>query len=67
MAILTEFDRYTPQNNFYRSVRNLVIDITNTDPTAYVCGIHWEIAQATDLQNIDFYMKSGTTQQVDSL
>ncbi|KFZ19602.1 hypothetical protein V502_03566 [Pseudogymnoascus sp. VKM F-4520 (FW-2644)] len=54
---------YTPQNNFYRSVRNLVIDITNTDPNAYVCGIHWEIAQATDLQNIDFYMKSGTTQQ----
>lgn len=49
-----------------RSIRNFVIDITNTDPQAYVCGIHWQVAQATDLQDIDFYMKPGTTQQVRS-
>ncbi|GJN66193.1 hypothetical protein PLICBS_000209 [Purpureocillium lilacinum] len=54
---------YIPQNNFMRSIRNFVIDITNTDPQAYVCGIHWQVAQATDLQDIDFYMKPGTTQQ----
>jgi hypothetical protein len=39
------------------------VDITNTDPYAYICGIHWQVAQGTDLQNIDFYMKAGTTQQ----
>ncbi|GAB0132610.1 hypothetical protein EsDP_00001040 [Epichloe bromicola] len=54
---------YIPQNNFQRSIRNFVIDITNTNPDAYVCGIHWQVAQATDLTRIDFYMKPGTTQQ----
>ncbi|KAL4788913.1 pectate lyase superfamily protein-domain-containing protein [Aspergillus venezuelensis] len=54
---------YINTNNFLRSIRNFVIDITNTDPNAYVCGIHWQVAQGTDLQNIDFYMKEGTTQQ----
>jgi hypothetical protein len=47
-----------------QSVRNFVIDITNTDPGAYVCAIHWQVAQGGDLQNIDFIMKHGTTQQV---
>ncbi|KAL3473173.1 pectate lyase superfamily protein-domain-containing protein [Aspergillus californicus] len=54
---------YINTNNFLRSIRNFVVDITNTDPNAYVCGIHWQVAQGTDLQNIDFYMKEGTTQQ----
>ncbi|OIW28355.1 pectin lyase-like protein, partial [Coniochaeta ligniaria NRRL 30616] len=54
---------YVPQNNFLRSVRNFIVDITNTPSDAYVCGIHWQVAQGTDLQNIDFYMKPGTTQQ----
>ncbi|KJR87858.1 LysM domain protein [Sporothrix schenckii 1099-18] len=54
---------YIPQSNFLRSVRNFVIDITNAPANNYVCGIHWQVAQGTDLQNIDFYMKDGTTQQ----
>ncbi|KAG8427490.1 hypothetical protein J3459_006668 [Metarhizium acridum] len=54
---------YIPQNNFQRSIRNFIIDITNTNPDAYVCGIHWQVAQATDLTRVDFYMKPGTTQQ----
>ncbi|KAJ9154856.1 LysM domain-containingprotein [Pleurostoma richardsiae] len=54
---------YIPQNNFMRSVRNFVIDITTSPADNYVCGIHWQVAQATDLQKIDFYMKDGTTQQ----
>ncbi|CAG9998333.1 unnamed protein product [Clonostachys byssicola] len=28
----------------------------NTDPTAYICGIHWQVAQASSLENIEFYM-----------
>lgn len=42
------------------------MDITRTDPTAYVCAIHWQVAQATSLENIDFYMMQDntTTQQV---
>lgn len=55
--------RYINTNNFLRSVRNFIINITNTDPNAYICGIHWQVTQGTDLQNIDFYIKSGTTQQ----
>ena len=42
------------------------MDITRTDPTAYVCAIHWQVAQATSLENIIFNMEisSTTTQQV---
>ncbi|OOQ88034.1 LysM domain protein [Penicillium brasilianum] len=56
---------YLNTNNFLRSIRNFKMDITRTDPTAYVCAIHWQVAQATSLENIDFYMMqdSTTTQQ----
>lgn len=47
---------YTNQNNFYRQVRNFVIDITATKATA---GIHWQVSQATSLQNIVFNMAKG--------
>lgn len=53
------------QNNFYRQVRNFVIDLT--DAPNGVAGIHWQVAQATSLQNIKFVMKakgvSGNKQQ----
>jgi glucan 1,3-beta-glucosidase len=64
---------YTNQNNFYRQVRNFVIDITLM-PMGYgwVCplqrlanltaarsGIHWQVAQATSLQNLRFEMVQG--------
>ena len=45
---------YANQNNFYRQVRNFVIDMTNAPLTA--AGIHWQVAQATSLQNITFNM-----------
>lgn len=59
---------YLNTNNFLRSVRNFIIDIRNTDQSAYVCAIHWQVAQATSLENIDFYMTDpadnpDTTQQ----
>lgn len=47
---------YTNQNNFYRQVRNFVIDISQTKAAA---GIHWQVSQATSLQNIVFEMAKG--------
>ncbi|KAH8898176.1 pectin lyase-like protein [Thozetella sp. PMI_491] len=44
------------QNNFFRQVRNFVIDLTAM-PAAVGAGIHWQVAQATSLQNIVFNMR----------
>jgi len=53
---------YTNQNNFYRQVRNFVIDLTAM-PSTSGAGIHWQVAQATSLQNIIFNMVKGSTQK----
>lgn len=62
------YEWYQPQNQFYRQIRNFNIDMTqmvaNDDfaddiPT----GIHWQVAQATSLQNINFNMQLGGTMQ----
>ncbi|KAF3927655.1 hypothetical protein ABW21_db0201676 [Orbilia brochopaga] len=47
---------YTNQNNFFRAVRNFVIDLTAVQAGT---GIHWQVAQASSLINIRFEM--GTT------
>ncbi|KAF5373036.1 hypothetical protein D9758_001646 [Tetrapyrgos nigripes] len=52
---------YTNQNNFFRSVRNFIIDVrrvpaTNNQGT----GIHWQVAQATSLVNIQFFMSTAS-------
>lgn len=49
---------YTNQNNFFRQIRNLVIDLTAM-PASAGAGIHWQVAQATSLQNIRFEMVKG--------
>ncbi|KZF24126.1 glycoside hydrolase family 55 protein [Xylona heveae TC161] len=49
---------YTNQNNFFRQIRNFVIDLTQMPPSSGA-GIHWQIAQATSLQNIRFEMVRG--------
>lgn len=49
---------YTNQNNFFRQIRNFVIDLTAMPPTAGA-GIHWQVGQATSLQNIRFEMIKG--------
>ncbi|KAK3082229.1 hypothetical protein LTS18_010646 [Coniosporium uncinatum] len=49
---------FTNQNNFFRQIRNFVIDLTGMPPTAGA-GIHWQVAQATSLQNIRFEMIQG--------
>ncbi|KND92912.1 Glucan 1,3-beta-glucosidase [Tolypocladium ophioglossoides CBS 100239] len=46
---------FTNQNNFYRQIRNFKIDLTGLPKTAGT-GIHWQVAQATSLQNIEFNM-----------
>ena len=45
---------WTNQNNFYRQVRNFKIDLTGMGNSG--TGIHWQVAQATSLQNIEFDM-----------
>jgi glucan 1,3-beta-glucosidase len=52
---------YTNQNNFFRQVRNFKIDTTQVDPSVVISGIHWQVAQATSLQNIVFEMPTGAT------
>ncbi|KAJ5204735.1 glucan endo-1-3-beta-glucosidase [Penicillium cinerascens] len=49
---------YTNQNNFFRAIRNLVIDLTAM-PMSSGAGIHWQVGQATSLQNIRFEMIKG--------
>jgi glucan 1,3-beta-glucosidase len=46
---------YTNQNNFFRQVRNFVIDLTGIT-AKNGAGIHWQVAQGTSLQNIRFEM-----------
>lgn len=48
---------FTNQNNFFRQIRNFVIDLTAMPFTAGA-GIHWQVAQATSLQNIVFNMRT---------
>jgi glucan 1,3-beta-glucosidase len=48
---------YTNQNNFFRQIRNFIID-TTAMPVNVGAGIHWQVAQATSLQNIVFNMRT---------
>ncbi|KAJ6500534.1 exo-beta-1,3-glucanase [Mycena sanguinolenta] len=47
---------YTNQNNFFRSVRNLIVDISRipalTQHGEIPRGIHWQVSQSTSLMNI---------------
>ncbi|KAF2011120.1 glycoside hydrolase family 55 protein [Aaosphaeria arxii CBS 175.79] len=48
---------YTNQNNFYRQIRNFILDISAAPGPA--SAIHWQVSQATSLQNIKFVMEKG--------
>ncbi|KAJ7207673.1 pectate lyase superfamily protein-domain-containing protein [Mycena rebaudengoi] len=48
------------QNNFFRSIRNFVIDVTAMSPEKFATGIHWQVGQATSLININFKMVRAT-------
>ncbi|KAF2434278.1 pectin lyase-like protein [Tothia fuscella] len=54
---------WTNQNNFYRQIRNLILDLTAMDnhtpggaADGSPVGIHWQVSQACTLQNIHFKM-----------
>jgi len=48
------------QNNFYKMIRNFVIDVTE----CRVCtAVHWRVAQATSLTNIHFKLGKGSKSQ----
>ncbi|KAK6515376.1 hypothetical protein TWF506_007715 [Arthrobotrys conoides] len=49
---------YINQNNFFRAIRNFVIDLTLMDPSSGV-GIHHQVAQATSIYNVIFKMHDG--------
>ncbi|GAB7351002.1 hypothetical protein MBLNU459_g1495t2 [Dothideomycetes sp. NU459] len=51
------------QNNFFRQIRNFIIDIRQAT-VSYPAGLHWQVAQATSLQNIDFLQNTGTQQGI---
>ncbi|KAK5108854.1 hypothetical protein LTR62_007744 [Meristemomyces frigidus] len=53
------FSWYTNQNNFYRRIANFILDITNVPATSDQHCLHWQVAQATSLQNIVFDMAVG--------
>ncbi|KAL4069057.1 glycoside hydrolase family 55 protein [Scleroderma citrinum] len=43
---------YTNQDNFFRSVRNLIIDLRQVPASSSAIGLHWQVAQATSLINV---------------
>ncbi|KGO66430.1 Pectin lyase fold/virulence factor [Penicillium italicum] len=48
--------------NFYRQLRNIRIDVTDTRPSQKVACLHYQVAQATSIQNVELVAKSGTGQ-----
>ncbi len=49
--------RYLNTANFMRSIRNFKIDLRIAPAGTYLAGIHWQVAQASSLENIEFYMR----------
>ncbi|KAG9121204.1 hypothetical protein FRC07_002937 [Ceratobasidium sp. 392] len=47
---------YINQNNFFRSVRNFVVDLRDVPANVTMNGVHWQVSQATSLTNIQFEM-----------
>lgn len=47
---------YQNQNNFWRHVRNFILDITELPTQGAVHALHWTVAQGTSVQNVVFNM-----------
>ncbi|KAF8516954.1 exo-beta-1,3-glucanase [Hysterangium stoloniferum] len=56
---------YINQNNFFRSVRNFIIDLRQMPPKSGATGLHWQVSQATSLTNVVVEMsrEPGNTHQ----
>lgn len=48
---------YVNTANFYRQIRNFYIDVTDAPQGRAIAGIHYQVAQATSLQNIEIVAK----------
>src|SRR5438876_3345054 len=44
---------YINTANFYRQIRNIRIDIRDTDPSLKSSCLHYQVAQATSTQNVE--------------
>ncbi|KAF9242334.1 glycoside hydrolase family 55 protein [Melanogaster broomeanus] len=53
------------QDNFYRSVRNIIIDLRQMPASAPAIGLHWQVSQATSLMNllVEMSQENGTQHQ----
>jgi hypothetical protein len=51
---------YGATNNFFRQIRNFKIDVT-AQPLSTGTGIRWRVAQATSIQNVQFFMRTDTS------
>ncbi|GFF51813.1 glucan 1,3-beta-glucosidase [Aspergillus lentulus] len=54
---------YINTARLYSQIRNLKIDITASNPGAYVAALHYQVAQATTIENVEIIAGSATTQQ----
>ncbi|KIJ14887.1 glycoside hydrolase family 55 protein, partial [Paxillus involutus ATCC 200175] len=56
---------FTNQDNFFRSVRNLIIDLRQVPSANLAIGLHWQVSQATSLVNVVVEMSTaaGTNHQ----
>ncbi|KAI2471682.1 pectin lyase fold/virulence factor [Annulohypoxylon bovei var. microspora] len=59
---------YVNQNQFFRQIRNFLFDLNDmpestaeNDQDLVPTGIHWQVAQATSLQNLIFSMPTSST------
>lgn len=59
---------YVNQNQFFRQIRNFFFDLkdmplstADNDQPLVPTGIHWQVSQATSLQNLVFNMPKGST------
>lgn len=57
---------YVNTANFYRQIRNVIIDISKTPSSSGAalgqCCIHYQVAQATSLENVELIAAAGSTQ-----
>lgn len=66
---LLDSDPYLPygyswwqnQNNFWRHVRNFILDISDLPPSGTFHCLHWQVAQGTSVQNVVFNMAPYTS------
>ncbi|RPA75132.1 glucan 1,3-beta-glucosidase GLUC78 precursor [Ascobolus immersus RN42] len=52
---------YINQSNFLRQLRNFIIDLRQA-PKQDIAGLHYQVAQATSLEHVDFVMNKGSKQ-----